>query len=231
MADDPTTPGEIVGRNIRAVREAQLLSQRELAERSGVAKVTIATMELGRSARPRRRTVEKIANALGVPVEELMSAEAPTPKQPAPPSPEQPSFNGLLDEERRRAQLEEIRESYREEREEVARYLARWKQWLETGGIPEEAVREFLIAARAFYPALRGLLRSELTEITIVLGLELTDDVLPEEAKAESCILPLVERYWELGRKLTEVWSERFPEEPPVDLETMRREIHLRRAG
>ena len=107
MTDDPTTPGEIVGRNIRAMREGQLLSQRELAERSGVAKITIATMELGRSAHPRRRTVEKLAVALGVPVEELMSAEPPAPKAPAPPS--QRSFENHLDEERREAEERYIR--------------------------------------------------------------------------------------------------------------------------
>jgi hypothetical protein len=45
-------------------------------------------------------------------------------------------------------------------------------------------------------------------------------------------MLPLVNRYWELSRKLTEIWSERFPEEENiVDLEAMRREFHIRRAG
>jgi transcriptional regulator with XRE-family HTH domain len=99
--DSPTTPGAIVGRNVRAARAEQLLSQRELAERSGVAKITIATLELGKSARPRRRTVEKIADALDVPVEDLLSEEPIRPEAPTPPS--QLSLNGLLQEERRGA--------------------------------------------------------------------------------------------------------------------------------
>lgn len=103
MVDDPTTPGQIVGRNVRAVREERLLSQRELAERSGVAKITIATLELGRSAHPRRRTVEKLAGALGVPVEDLIGEDLTRPKEEAPPSLEPTLFNGLAEE--RRAEL------------------------------------------------------------------------------------------------------------------------------
>lgn len=100
MVDHPTTPGQIVGRNVRAAREEQLLSQRELAERSGVAKITIATMELGKSAHPRRRTVEKLASALGVPVEDLIREDLTRPKAEALPSLEPTLFNGLAEERR-----------------------------------------------------------------------------------------------------------------------------------
>ena len=57
----------------------------------------------------------------------------------------------------------------------------RWERWLDTGGIPEEAVREFLVAATALYPALLGLLRDELTAIVGVLGIKVVDE-LPDEA-------------------------------------------------
>jgi transcriptional regulator with XRE-family HTH domain len=75
--DSTTTPGQIVGRNVRAARDARLLSQRELAERSGVAKITIATLELGQRPHPRRRTVEKLADALGVDIAELLGSDYP----------------------------------------------------------------------------------------------------------------------------------------------------------
>lgn len=147
--------------------------------------------------------------------------------RPKAPASSQPSFNGLLEEERRRTVLEEIRESYREEREGVEHYLARWEQrWITTSAIPEEAVRESLVAARTFYPVLRGLSISELTEISMVLRI----DGLTEEAKAESSLLPLVDRYWELGRKLTEAWNESSHEDPPIDFQA-RRELRLRRTG
>jgi transcriptional regulator with XRE-family HTH domain len=103
MVEDPT-PGEIIGRNVRAVREGQLLSRPDLAARSGVAKPTIAALELGMSAHPRRRTVEKIAGALGVPVEDLIREDLTRPKSEAPPSLEPTLFNGLK-EERRAAEI------------------------------------------------------------------------------------------------------------------------------
>ena len=97
MTEGP--PGEKIGRNIRVVREAQLLSRTDLAERSGISKAGIDHLERGLSARPRRRTIEKIAEALDVPVGDLLSEEPIRPKASAPPS--QLSLNGLLQEERR----------------------------------------------------------------------------------------------------------------------------------
>jgi len=225
------TPGEIIGRNIRAVREAGLYTRSELAKRSGVSASTIEDVELGLSARPRRTTIEKLARGLGVDVERLMEGAGgdEAPKAEAPPS-QRSLFNGL-EEEQRRYQLEEIRQSYREEREGVEGYIVRWERWLETGGIPEEAVREFLVSARAWYPTLLGLLRSELTEITMALGIEVADK-LPDEAKAESALLPLADRFWELGQRLTEVWAERYPEEkPPIDFQEHRDEMLRRRTA
>jgi transcriptional regulator with XRE-family HTH domain len=93
---DGLTPGQIVGRNVRAVRDEQLLSQRELAERSGVAKITIATLELGRSAHPRRRTVEKLANALSVSADTLIREDLTRPKAEAPPA-QRTLFNGITE--------------------------------------------------------------------------------------------------------------------------------------
>ncbi len=49
---------------LRHVRERAPLSQEELAERSGVHRVTIARLELGATARA--STIRKLAKALGV---------------------------------------------------------------------------------------------------------------------------------------------------------------------
>ena len=214
--------GAIIGRNVRRLRDGGLWTREELAAKAGVARQTIAHLELGTSGRPRRGTIEKIAGALDVPIETLLAGtDGETPKAEAPRSSE---------EERRRVQLEEVRHGYRETREGVEDYVVRWERWLETGGIPEEAVREFLVAARAWYPALRDLLRSELTEISIVLGLE-PSPMLANEAKAESALLPLVDRYGRLGQRLTEVWAERHPEEEaPVDFAARRDDLLSRTA-
>src|SRR5215207_9568877 len=89
------SPGGIIGRNLRAVREAQLLS------RAGVSVPGIDHLERGLTSRPRRSTIEKLAAALDVPVEQLMSEDAASPKVSAPPS----LFDGL-EEERRIAESE-----------------------------------------------------------------------------------------------------------------------------
>ena len=74
------TPGEIVGRNLRALRERGMYSRTELAERAGVSEPGITRLELGMVSRPRRRTLEKLARVLGVTVETLLEQEAaPTP--------------------------------------------------------------------------------------------------------------------------------------------------------
>jgi len=71
MAEE--TAGAIIGRNVRHLRDAGLWTRSELAEKSGVSRQAIAHMELGISDRPRRGTIEKLANGLGVDVETLLA--------------------------------------------------------------------------------------------------------------------------------------------------------------
>ncbi|MEU8296308.1 GNAT family N-acetyltransferase [Micromonospora sp. NPDC048909] len=54
-----------VGRSLRALRRKADLSQRELAERSGVPQATLARIESGRAGDPRFRTVERLVRAAG----------------------------------------------------------------------------------------------------------------------------------------------------------------------
>ena len=56
---------------MRAIREKQGLSQQELADRAGVVKSTIYEAEVGRRI-PRIQTLEKLADALGVEIVELL---------------------------------------------------------------------------------------------------------------------------------------------------------------
>jgi len=55
----------ILDTRLREVREGQFLTQQELAERSGVAKVTIARIETGTTT-PMLSTIRRLAIALGV---------------------------------------------------------------------------------------------------------------------------------------------------------------------
>ena len=58
---------ETIGDRVRSARERKVWSQSELAERSGVAKVTITRIESGWSGkRPYPKTLRQLAEALGV---------------------------------------------------------------------------------------------------------------------------------------------------------------------
>ena len=66
------TPGAIIGRKVRRLRDAGLWTRDELAAMAGVSRQAIAHLELGMAARPRRTTIEKLAGALGVEIETLL---------------------------------------------------------------------------------------------------------------------------------------------------------------
>jgi transcriptional regulator with XRE-family HTH domain len=57
--------------NLRRIREERGLSQRALADRAGVVKSTIYEAEAGRHI-PRIQTLEKLADALGVSLVDLL---------------------------------------------------------------------------------------------------------------------------------------------------------------
>ncbi len=57
-------------------RQRRLLSQRELAERSGLAQTTISAIELGKQT-PHLSTIRRLAEALRVDPDELIEAEDP----------------------------------------------------------------------------------------------------------------------------------------------------------
>ncbi len=61
--------------NLRPLREAALLTQRDLAKKSGITTVQICRIELGRH-RPRVSTIRSLAKALNVPPHRLMGEGA-----------------------------------------------------------------------------------------------------------------------------------------------------------
>jgi transcriptional regulator with XRE-family HTH domain len=58
--------------NLKKLREKQSLSLTDLAEKSGVNRITIHRIENGKQ-KPMPRTVRKLADALQIDVEKLMS--------------------------------------------------------------------------------------------------------------------------------------------------------------
>ena len=60
--------------NIRRLREIRALSQRELAALAQLSVTTVNRIEIGHH-KPMPRTVRKLASALGVTIEELLSEQ------------------------------------------------------------------------------------------------------------------------------------------------------------
>lgn len=71
-------PASVAGARIRALRSAAGLSAQALARRSGVARGTLAQLEQG-EANPTVDTLYALANALGVPLAELLAPPAEEP--------------------------------------------------------------------------------------------------------------------------------------------------------
>ena len=68
------TAGSLLGEWIRRVRQEQGISQRALADRSGLSRSYVCDIERGRGAQPSLATLDKLAAALGVSRADLMRA-------------------------------------------------------------------------------------------------------------------------------------------------------------
>jgi transcriptional regulator with XRE-family HTH domain len=63
----------LTGRNVAAIRGRRMWTQARLAEEAGVSPTTVSGIESGRISRPHFGTLRKLARALGVEPEELVS--------------------------------------------------------------------------------------------------------------------------------------------------------------
>ena len=70
--NEQPTPGSVVGRNVRRLRERRGLSLADLGTRAGVSKTTVHDLE-GGTANPRLETLYAIATALSVGLADLLT--------------------------------------------------------------------------------------------------------------------------------------------------------------
>lgn len=64
-----------MGYKIREIREAQRMTQEELAEKSGVSRGTISALENGSMRNTTSKTLLKLAQALGTSVDQIFFAQ------------------------------------------------------------------------------------------------------------------------------------------------------------
>lgn len=69
--------GPNIGRNLLFIRRSRMWTQGMLAEESGVSPTTVSGIENGKISRPHFGTLRKVAGALGVEPEELLSGQRP----------------------------------------------------------------------------------------------------------------------------------------------------------
>lgn len=74
VTTEAATPGATLGDWVRVSRMQQSMSQRELADRSGLSRSYLCDIERGRGAQPSVQTLDKLAAALGVSRMELLRA-------------------------------------------------------------------------------------------------------------------------------------------------------------
>lgn len=63
---------QIDGEKLKDLREQRFLSHRELATRAGVSPTTVLNLETDKEIAPQRRTIRKLAEALGVDPRDLL---------------------------------------------------------------------------------------------------------------------------------------------------------------
>ncbi len=138
-----------------------------------------------------------------------------SPKAQAPPSYREPTFNDVLDEERRRQNVEAVRKRYRDMRDHLDPYLTHWEERLVEDDLNRQAVEEFLLAAKAFIPILMTeATQYELNDIARALGYEERGVEVLAGLSRDSLVLPeVLARYCHIGERLTKVWGERYASE------------------
>ena len=133
------------------LRELKGYSQRALAKESGVSPATIYELENGRR-RPNPSTLRKLARALEVEVADLLGGEYPKDRN----SSLEPTFNDVLEDERRRA----------EQREKRIRALP---GWIRAAVEDEEFVQRFE-AAKSSLARARDLLTRQREEAERIIA-------------------------------------------------------------
>jgi len=202
--------------NLRELRELHGLTQKELADVSGVSLRSVAGYEGGAHVRP--NTARKLAQALNVEVADLAGATS-YPKEQAPPSPEQPSFNGLLEEQRRGSFLQSCRRHARARAEQYERRLGKAQEDSAFAG--HEGALILFDAALEEYDQLSTLLARDLADLFIE---DQSDDaaVLAFSVEAVTALRPLREALERISDRADELAE---TEAQKAEVEARREEI------
>ena len=185
---------------LRVLRAERQLSLREASELTGVDKVSLSRFERG-LAHPQDRTLGKIANGYGVPVEELLEEPVLSSGKA-----EAPTETGQEEERRVRALLEALAP-----RTEVLGELAEFVEAF-VRGLPEEPTGEEYQRANKLYRLLSQRVRrinaelyaAGLAEAPDTLGSATDADKVQELQYAVDQLNTLRQELWVWGQRISE---------------------------
>ncbi len=177
---------------LRRLRKERGLSQARLAARADLNPTTVNQVETGQRA-PTVQTLEKLAAALEVNVADLLESESP--KAAAPPSLE-PSFNDVLEEERRPTL------DYDACAEAINGFCDRWESKLAAKQIDRRDLQEFRRTGKLIAGTFGVVWEFQIDELRAELG--------REPALEEPSLWSVVDRYTDLLMKMRDFEYENF---------------------
>jgi len=182
---------------VRRLRLEKGWSQNELAYHAKLAPSVISLIETGKRD-PNATTLRKLANALEVRVPDLFE-ESGSGKAGRRSSPE-PSLNDALEDLRSTAYRFE---GYHAIQKAVDEYRDQWEKRLAEGDFDKAALEEAGRALKAFWPAVTAAAHAE-------MGEGARWGVQPEEAAAQSALLPAIERFQVLCDRVNSTYREKY---------------------
>jgi len=187
---------------LKALRRARAdagLTISELARRAGVSRDTISNAERGLHSL-QASTLHKVAHALGRTPSELLAEEEELAPKVESRSSLQASFNDALEDLRRTT---DRFEGYHAIQKAVDEYRELWEKRLAEGDFDKAALEEAGRALKAFWPAVTAAADAEMAE-----GAQW--GVQPEEAVAESVVLPAIQRFQTLCERVNSTYREKY---------------------
>jgi transcriptional regulator with XRE-family HTH domain len=187
---------------LKALRRARAdagLTISELAKRAGVSRDTISKAERGLHSL-QATTLFKVAQALGRTPSELLAEEEKLAPKAESRSSLQASFNAALEDMQRTAGRFE---GYHAIQKAVDEYREQWEKRLAEGDFDKAALEEAGRALKAFWPA-----------VTVAADAEMAEGAQwgaqPEEAAAQSVLLPVIERFQVLCDSVNRTYREKY---------------------
>ena len=177
---------------IRQLRKERGLSQVKLAVMADMDPATLNRLERG-TGNPNLKTLERVADALGVEVADFF------PKAPGRSSP-QPSLNDALEDLR---STTERFEGYHAIQKALDEYREQWEKRLAEGDFDKAALEEAGRALKSFWPAVTAAADAE-------MGEGARWGVQPEEAAAQSALLPAIQRFQALCDRVNRTYREKY---------------------